>query len=315
MNKERKFSIILPVYNVENYLEDCLDSIYNQTYKNIELIVVNDGSTDSSLNILKKYQANYLPDMIILNQENKGLSEARNRGLELVTGDYIYFLDSDDYIDISMFEKIQKVIEKNEVDLLKFDAMPFLDNDGVDHPLIIDEYDSSKYLKSNTILNQRKFLKLMKKNFLAPVWLYCVKADIILNNQLIFKKGLLHEDELFTPELFLKCKTFYYINEMFFYRRYRENSIMTSADRNMKSIDNYFIVISKLNDIRLENKDFKKSFINSRKQSIAYIIVSLSIKNEKYRFISAYRLLNIRNKVKIRIKELVYFVKRIENLF
>ena len=96
MNKY-KFSIIVPVYNVENYVDKCIKSILNQTYKNYEVIIINDGSTDNSLNIINKYKNN--KKIKIITQKNKGLSNARNNGMKMATGDYLLFIDSDDYIE------------------------------------------------------------------------------------------------------------------------------------------------------------------------------------------------------------------------
>ena len=98
-----KISVIIPVYNVEKYLGQCLDSVVNQTFKDIEIICIDDGSTDSSLDILKKY-AQIDSRIIIINSENNGVSEARNKGIERAKGDYIYFIDGDDYIDQQCLE-------------------------------------------------------------------------------------------------------------------------------------------------------------------------------------------------------------------
>ena len=110
----KDISIIVPVYNAEKYLVKCLDSLVNQTKKNIEIILVNDGSKDKSIDILNEYKEKY-PDMItIISQENQGQSAARNSGIENATGKYIAFVDSDDYVSKNMFEKLyEKAIEKD----------------------------------------------------------------------------------------------------------------------------------------------------------------------------------------------------------
>ena len=112
-----KISIIIPVYNVEGYLVECLNSVVNQTYRDIEIIIVNDGSTDSSFSIIQQYQ---LQDerIKIINQENQGLSAARNAGIKKVSGEYIWFVDSDDYITIDACEKIVEKLKQNNYDLL-----------------------------------------------------------------------------------------------------------------------------------------------------------------------------------------------------
>lgn len=112
--KEYKVSIIIPVYNVERYIERCLESVFNQTFKNSEVIIVNDGSTDKSMDIVKHYKEKCL----IINQENSGLSSARNKGLEYATGDFILFIDSDDYIHPSMVKDMYDVIVSTQSDIV-----------------------------------------------------------------------------------------------------------------------------------------------------------------------------------------------------
>ncbi len=109
-------SVIVPVYNVEKYLERCLDSIINQTLKNVEIICVNDGSTDNSINILKEYSS----QIIIVNKENGGLSDARNKGLDYASAPYIAFVDSDDWIEETAFEEAYSAIEKYKTDFVCF---------------------------------------------------------------------------------------------------------------------------------------------------------------------------------------------------
>ena len=108
-----KISIIVPVYNVEKYLSECLDSIINQSYKNIEIILINDGSTDSSLEICQKYQKND-KRIKLISQANKGLSISRNNGMKIATGKYIMFVDSDDIIHSRMIEVLYKEIKNNK---------------------------------------------------------------------------------------------------------------------------------------------------------------------------------------------------------
>lgn len=110
-------SVIVPVYNTEKYVKKCILSILNQTYKNIELIVVNDGSTDKSIEVADNLLRNNL-NSIIINQKNKGLSEARNEGIKVATGKYIFLLDSDDYIDSNVITTMVKKSEKEDLDVV-----------------------------------------------------------------------------------------------------------------------------------------------------------------------------------------------------
>ena len=122
--KKNKFSIIVPVYNVEKYIEKCLESILNQTYDNFEIIVINDGSTDNSKKILDNYKTN--KKIKIINQDNQGLSIARNNGLGAASGDYILFIDSDDYIEEELLSTLNKNI--NNEDLIRFQVQTVNEN-------------------------------------------------------------------------------------------------------------------------------------------------------------------------------------------
>ena len=110
-----KISVIIPIYNVEKYLSRCLESVINQTYKNLEIILVNDGSTDNSSKIIQQY---YDPRIKIINKINGGLSSARNAGLKICTGDYITFVDSDDWIELDMIEFMTKQVCNTNCDLV-----------------------------------------------------------------------------------------------------------------------------------------------------------------------------------------------------
>ena len=114
-------SIVIPVYNVEDYLEQCLQSVINQTYKNLELIVINDGSTDSSGDIIERYVKKY-NNIICVNQKNSGLSYSRNVGLDKSNGKYIYFLDSDDFLESETIAECVELAERENLDILQFDA-------------------------------------------------------------------------------------------------------------------------------------------------------------------------------------------------
>ncbi|MBC6315242.1 glycosyltransferase [Listeria grandensis] len=211
-------SIILPVYNVAPYLEACLDSLVAQTYQDFDVIAVNDGSQDGSLAILEAYQAK-LPQLRIISQRNQGLSAARNTGLKHVTGKYLYFLDSDDYLQHDMLASCFALAEQEQLDMVKFDAEPFTE-DGV---MSINSYDSSAVLQEGKIYTQKEWLRAQCRHYNSPVWLFFVRAELV---KMTFVDGLLHEDEIFTPQLFTKVKRVMYIRQTFFKRRYRKGSIM-----------------------------------------------------------------------------------------
>lgn len=123
---KRKYSIIVPVYNVEKYINECLSSLINQTYKNIEIVVINDGSSDNSLSLIEEYSR--IDDRIrVIDQKNMGLGYTRNVGIDNAVGDYILFVDSDDYISLNTCEEIEAVLSyNNEVDIIVLGRYRFL---------------------------------------------------------------------------------------------------------------------------------------------------------------------------------------------
>ena len=136
----KKVSIIIPIYNVEEYLSQCLDSIVNQTYSNLEVILINDGSTDNCLEICNKYINKY--NWKLINKKNGGLSSARNAGLKEFTGDYVYFIDSDDWIKEDMIEVLVSLLENKKADIVECGIYWVYDNeikiDNSDNDYLMD---------------------------------------------------------------------------------------------------------------------------------------------------------------------------------
>lgn len=226
-----KVSIIIPVYNVEKYLEKCLDSAVRQTLKDVEIICINDGSIDSSEEILNNYKKNY-SNIKVVKQENKGVSGARNCGLNIAKGEYIYFLDSDDYIDVQAMEICYKESKKNNLDIITFDAECFVDdeyNNNEHNDITSENYDRTKILNSKVMNGEEFFIYSNEKGgYKSPVWLNLYKRKFIENNKLYFYEGMIHEDEIYTIKSYIKANRIKYINNKFFKRRIRNNSIMTS---------------------------------------------------------------------------------------
>lgn len=223
-------SIIVPVYNVESYLIKCINSILNQTYKNLEIILVNDGSTDSSGEICEQYSK--IDNRIkVIHKENGGLSDARNFGIKTAKGKYILFVDSDDYIEENAVEKLLEVSEKKNLDVVCGNSIKISDYNkrtmfgGVNENIVKTGLDYLVECINN-------------KRFSAPVWLRMYRADLIKNNNLYFKKGLLHEDENWTPKVLLKANRVAYINFSFYNYIIRKNSITQKKDKtkNIKDI-------------------------------------------------------------------------------
>ena len=244
-----KVTLILPVYNVELYLETCLKSILNQTYKNLEIIAVNDGSTDSSLSILDSY-SRMDNRLRIINQENSGLSAARNRGLyQPEKGKYIYFVDSDDFLENNMIEKMVNLSEKYSLDMIRFDAQNFIDGEDVKEQVNgRDKLTIKQINKSFSIYDRDSFIKKSWYYAIPTVWCYFFKTELIeKDGGLRFEDGILHEDTLFIPLLLHRVSTIGYLKKTFYFRRIRPLSIMTSPDRKDDHFSSIVYVLEKLN--------------------------------------------------------------------
>lgn len=314
-------SIIIPVYNVEKYLEECLDSAINQTYKNIEIIVVNDGSTDGSLSILNEY-ASRCSNLKILNQENKGLSGARNSGLKHAKGKYIYFLDSDDFIDLNMIEECIELAEKNNLDIINFDAQVFYDNDFATN--FKPNYDRSKVLNSN-IYTGEEFYKYIKNHsaYKSPVWLSFYRLEFLEKNSLDFYEGITHEDELFSIKSFILANRVIYHPKAYFHRRIREDSIMTQA-KSLKNIEGYMIISEELNKLldTVENIETRKILKKHILQFYSHCIrlsvsvfdnydeLNIQIQKIRNHIFDNYSLKEINKKLLIKLILPRYYVKR-----
>ena len=210
-------SIIVPVYNVEKYLKKCVESIINQTYKNIEIILVDDGSSDKSGDICDEYKK--LDNRIrVYHKENGGLSDARNYGIDKAKGKYIGFIDSDDYIKNDMYEVLYKAIKKYNADLSMCRVIDCYNN--------IPEFDNSNSccVSLDVVTAIKKVMEATEVSVHAVSKLY-KKA---LFNNLRFENGRTTEDGIIMIELFSNCKVIAYDNSIEYYYIHRENSITTT---------------------------------------------------------------------------------------
>ncbi|WP_415329251.1 glycosyltransferase [Chryseobacterium sp. MMS23-Vi53] len=196
-NVPSKVSIIIPVYNVENYLAKCLNSLINQTHQNIEILVVNDGSKDNSEQIIQDYAQKYPEKIKPFHKENGGLSDARNFGIDRATGDYLGFVDSDDYVTPTMFEEMVNLAEKYDSKMVICNIQKVDQNGNVTQkltqiPNMPEKIDLDKNFSVFSDLSYFACNKLFKKE---------------LFNEKRFKKGVHFEDIQLIPQLLLECKT------------------------------------------------------------------------------------------------------------
>lgn len=242
-------SVIIPVYNVEKYLVDCLESVIQQSMREIEIICVNDGSTDNSYNILSEY-ADRDSRILIMNKENGGLSAARNTGYKKASGKYILFLDSDDYLSSpDVLDLLYKKAEKEEVDQLYFDAEVIFENENI--KAANSNYITYYQRKKNytvTLSGKELFCEFQADwDFKPNVCMQLYRRRFLEDYELTFCENLLHEDEVFTVECAAFAKRAAYINVCGLIRRIRGNSIMTTHQK-AASIYGYYDGAKKLLD-------------------------------------------------------------------
>lgn len=216
---EKKISVIVPIYMVEKYLNRCIKSIVDQTYKNIEIILVDDGSLDLCPKICDEWAKK--DDRIkVIHKENGGLSDARNAGLLVATGDYISFIDSDDWIDQDMYTKMIDLFDAYDADIVKC------------------AYEKTSKNINTVIQPKLEVYKLDAIEFQKGLYDGTSKSDIVVWNK-IYKKelfdnlkfpvGKIHEDQFLIPKITLKCKNIVCTNQKYYYYYQSDNSIMRSA--------------------------------------------------------------------------------------
>jgi len=241
-----EISVIVPVYNVEKYVGECLESLLNQTFSNIEIICVNDGSTDNSSAVLKHY-AEKDSRIIIIDQKNGGLSAARNAGLAYAAGKYILFLDSDDFITDNTLEKLYGTSEKENLDILYFGVQNYFENTNSKNENIYeDAYYNRKQFYPGAVKGTELFERFLAENmFVCCVPFQFIRTEFLKNTGIKFKEGMLHEDELFSPQLIVEAERAMVIEDKFYMRRIRTDSITTSAVTH-KNFIGYFIAYTTL---------------------------------------------------------------------
>ena len=274
-------SIIVPVYNTEQYLSKCLDSLINQTYKNIEIICVNDGSTDNSADILNEYDKKD-KRVRMISQKNCGLSAARNTGLKNCCGEYVMFLDSDDWIDIDTCEKAYSVMEKYDTDLVLWSYVKEYENISKDK--YIFEMDSH-YFDASEAKDKifRRCVGLLKEELHDPsnadsivtAWGKLYKAELIRNIEFVDTRIIGTEDALFNIYALYNIKSAYYINEC--KNHYRKNNSGSITHKYNKELYNRWQCLYDLINEFIESKKLPYVYSEALSNRIALGLVGLGV--------------------------------------
>ncbi|MGH2063294.1 glycosyltransferase [Aerococcus urinaeequi] len=250
-----KLSVIVPVYNVENYIEKCVMSILNQSFKDLEIILVNDGSLDKSGEICEKIKEKY-ENVEVYHKSNGGLSDARNYGILKSKGEYITFVDSDDYIKPDVYLPLMNLVERTAAEIVIGQLVKYYPNEKKFINKQRNEYSNKlKLVTGLEYLNE----SISEKIYSAVAVKGIYKKELLLENNLFFQKGLLHEDELWTPQILLKAKKVIDSNMNFYVHVDREGSITNNKDnaKNVQDLVNVVYSLEKTYNLILSKKDSK----------------------------------------------------------
>lgn len=256
----KKVSVIIPIYNVEQYLTKCLESVINQTYKNLEIICVNDCSSDNSYTILEEYFQKDNRIKIIYREKNGGLSAARNSGLDVATGEYIYFIDSDDWIGLDYIDGMVKAIEKANTDIVLNTNIQSVDKN------IITPFKWYRYSKKLTEGEYLNTENAVNKSHVM-IWTHLYKRSFLDKYNLKFPEGYIHEDEYFQHISKIRCdKIFCFYGSSYYYRQHPQSIMAMRKNRVLPNVK----IINLLFDFYEQNEFLKQNNI------YLYIIDTLS---------------------------------------
>lgn len=272
-----KYSIIVPVYNTEQYIKKCIDSLVNQTYRNIEIIIIDDGSTDGSKLIYSSYSDTRIK---LFYKENSGLSDTRNFGLSKASGNYILFLDSDDYYDVDAIDRLNYVINNNNElpEIISISLKKVLPNEEI-FDTLTHTNQSHINMKGIDFLKNEMLNGTMHMAAVMKVY----SRTFLIEKKLFFKSRILHEDEEFTPRALLVAEKILPTSLDFYNYVIHENSITTSK-ASLKNFTDLFNTLSELEILykKIDDNETKKIFMNNLLEKYLYMYAKANIYKKEY---------------------------------
>lgn len=268
---EIRLSIIIPVYNVEKYLKECLESLVNQKLKSMEVILINDGSTDDSEKICREYLERY--DFIkLISQKNSGPGISRNKGIACAKGKYIGFVDSDDFVDENMYTKLIDIAENENLDFVGCAIKMFFE--GNSKSKVIENNNSEEVLTNEQLTNE-----ILKKN------IQCFSCNKIFKRELFddikYEEGVYYEDIYTVFRLALKCNRGKHINEPLYFYRQRQNNITNNIS--IKHIRDFNSAVEKINKYYIKVSNYNKELLQSFNVNYFFTSIDLYIKNKNFK--------------------------------
>lgn len=274
---ELKVSIVIPCYNVDKYIEECLNSVLNQTYSNLEVVVIDDGSNDGTRRILEEYQNRYR-NIKLLIQKNKGMGSARNAGVRVCSGDYLLFVDADDYIQNDTIETLVNAVSGKEIEIAYYGIKSFLDDETEEKKL----FEYTPLNDFYRIISGKEYVTLCINNdcYYVSIWQRFISTEFLKSINLSFRESILYEDNAYSLKLDLSANRVISLPEKMYFRRVRSNSIMTSkiCEKNIESnqinIEDCYGIYNNFN-LNSEERVLVLKFIKERIYSqIEFLILS-----------------------------------------
>lgn len=265
-------SIIIPVYNGEEFLARCLDSVFAQTLEALQVICVNDGSTDGSADILDQYQQKH-PGMIVITQENGGLSAARNAGLAKATGEYVDFLDCDDWLQANALERLYARARRDALDMLFYDGETVYESEKIraEFPAYETLYKTKTRIKGPVATGEELFVQLVDgRSYRASACMYLLRMEYLRQQGLSFLQGVYYEDNVFTLQCLL-CAQRAGVEAVPYYKRSMRGSSIVTAKKDFRHVRSYYICQNALQQFLLAHS-FGSDTIRCAKQQIASLM-------------------------------------------
>ena len=253
-----KLSIVIPVYNVENYIPQCLESILNQSFKDLEVICVNDGSTDNSLSVLQDYKVKY-DRIIIIDKKNEGSGIARNAGLSIAKGEYVYYVDGDDWIEDNALEKIIVKADELNTDILIFGGLSYYEGKGKNGGYSADKLPKEYF---NKVFSSKDIKKDIFK-FPSTAWTKLYRRDFLIKNNIKFQDIKAGQDQLPFFHSMIKAERIALLPEnIYCYRKNRKGAV--TSVKKKKSFSPIYVFYGVEEMLKSENllDDYKSIFVN-----------------------------------------------------
>lgn len=272
--KRPKISVIIPIYNTERYLRKCLDSVINQTLKDIEIIIINDCTPDKSEDIVLEYSKQDKRIIYIKHEKNLGLGGVRNTGISVATGEYQWHIDSDDFIDTNACEFLYGTSMKYDVDILTFSACNYTLTGGLCS--YYDNYFSRDKALCNKVYKGTDFLRIFKDKgvFHCAVWLNLFRSSFIKNfsKVFVFRRNVAHQDTDYIPILYSKCNAVICLHYTPYYRLIRSGSLSNSMLTKARMESMFAVTLSLLRYINKYSLDFRHPLVEFTLKDYNYFL-------------------------------------------